>query len=56
MARIIQVFEFEKLTLHEDSRGRYLQQRELEKLYEFNEKKTIITLRVSEMVLDLKIM
>ena len=37
MARIIQVFEFEKLTLHKDSRGRYLQQRELEKLYEFND-------------------
>ena len=37
MARVIQVFEFEKLTLHNDSRGRYLQQRELEKLYEFND-------------------
>lgn len=37
MARVIQVFEFEKLSLHKDSRGRYLQQRELEKLYEFND-------------------
>ena len=37
MARVIQVFEFEKLTLHEDSRGRYLKQSELEKLYEFND-------------------
>ena len=37
MARVIQVFEFEKLTLHKDSRGRYLQKSELEKLYEFND-------------------
>lgn len=37
MARVIQVFEFEKLTLHKDSRGRYLEKRELDKLYEFND-------------------
>ena len=37
MARAIQVFEFEKLTLHEDWRGRYLEQKELDKLYEFND-------------------
>ena len=37
MARVIHVFEFEKLTLHKDSRGRYLEKRELEKLYEFND-------------------
>ena len=37
MARVIQIFEFEKLTLHKDSRGRYLKQSELEKLYEFND-------------------
>jgi len=38
MSRIIQVFEFEKLTLHEDWRGRYLKQKELDKLYEYNDK------------------
>jgi len=37
MSRAIQVFEFEKLTLHEDWRGRYLEQKELDKLYEFND-------------------
>ena len=37
MARIIQVFEFEKLTIHEDSRGRSLKKNELKKLYEFND-------------------
>lgn len=37
MSRVIQVFEFEKLTLHEDWRGRYLEPRELERLYEFND-------------------
>jgi 5-methylcytosine-specific restriction enzyme subunit McrC len=37
MARVIQVFEFEKLTLHKDWRDRYLTPRELEKLYEFND-------------------
>lgn len=37
MSRVIQVFEFEKLTIHEDWRGRYLLPRELEKLYEFND-------------------
>lgn len=38
MARVIQVFEFEKLTLHKDWRGRFLEKRELDKLYEFNDK------------------
>ncbi|WP_035483493.1 McrC family protein [Gaetbulibacter saemankumensis] len=38
MSRVIQVFEFEKLTLHKDWRGRYLEERELDKLYEFNDK------------------
>lgn len=38
MARVIQVFEFEKLTLNEDWRGRFLEKRELDKLYEFNDK------------------
>jgi 5-methylcytosine-specific restriction enzyme subunit McrC len=38
MSRMIQVFEFEKLTLHEDWRGRYLKQKELDKLYEYNDK------------------
>ena len=37
MARVIQVFEFEKLTIHEDSRGRSLEKNELKKLYEFND-------------------
>jgi 5-methylcytosine-specific restriction enzyme subunit McrC len=38
MARVIQVFEFEKLTLNEDWRGRFLEKKELDKLYEFNDK------------------
>ncbi|WP_415374224.1 McrC family protein [Patiriisocius sp. Uisw_017] len=38
MSRVIQVFEFEKLTLHMDWRGRSLEPRELDKLYEFNDK------------------
>lgn len=38
MSRAIQVFEFEKLTLHKDWRDRFLEPRELEKLYEFNDK------------------
>ena len=38
MARVIQVFEYEKLTLREDWRGRKLLPKELEKLYEFNDK------------------
>lgn len=38
MSRVIQVFEFEKLTIHKDWRDRYLLPRELEKLYEFNDK------------------
>jgi 5-methylcytosine-specific restriction enzyme subunit McrC len=38
MARLIQVFEYEKLTLHKDWRGRQLLPKELEKLYEFNDK------------------
>jgi 5-methylcytosine-specific restriction enzyme subunit McrC len=37
MSRSIQVFEYEKLTLHEDWRGRKLEQRELDKLLEFND-------------------
>lgn len=37
MSRVIQVFEFEKLTLYKDWRDRYLELRELEKLYEFND-------------------
>jgi len=37
MSRAIQVFEFEKLTLRKDWRGRYLEQKELDKLYEFND-------------------
>ena len=37
MSRVIQVFEFEKLTLYKDWRDRYLEPRELEKLYEFND-------------------
>lgn len=34
----IQVFEFEKLTIHPDSKERYLTSKELEKLYEFNDR------------------
>jgi 5-methylcytosine-specific restriction enzyme subunit McrC len=37
MSRVIQVFEFEKLTLHKDWRDRYLDISELKKLYEFND-------------------
>jgi 5-methylcytosine-specific restriction enzyme subunit McrC len=37
MSRVIQVFEYEKLTLHKDWRGRYLEPRELDKLYDFND-------------------
>lgn len=37
MARVIQVFEFEKLTLHLDWKGRQLLPRELERLLEFND-------------------
>jgi 5-methylcytosine-specific restriction enzyme subunit McrC len=38
MSRVIQVFEYEKLTLHEDWRGRKLEKSELNRLYEFNDK------------------
>ncbi len=38
MSRVIQVFEYEKLTLHEDWRGRKLEESELNRLYEFNDK------------------
>ena len=38
MSRVIQVFEYEKLTIHKDWRGRKLEKFELEKLYEFNDK------------------
>jgi 5-methylcytosine-specific restriction enzyme subunit McrC len=37
VARVIQVFEFEKLTLHLDWKGRQLFPRELERLLEFND-------------------
>jgi 5-methylcytosine-specific restriction enzyme subunit McrC len=37
MSRVIQVFEFEKLTLHNDEQGRYLNTNELEKLYQYND-------------------
>jgi 5-methylcytosine-specific restriction enzyme subunit McrC len=37
MSRKIQVFEFEKLTLHKDQHGRYLTQKELERLYAYND-------------------
>ena len=37
MSRVIQVFEFEKLTLHLDWKGRQLLPRELERLLEFND-------------------
>ena len=37
MARVIQVFEYEKLTLIKDELGRYLSKPELEKLYEYND-------------------
>ena len=38
MARLIQVFEFEKLTLHKDQQGRFLHPDELEKLYAYNDR------------------
>lgn len=38
MARVIQVFEYEKLTLHKDWRDRFLTSNELDKLYDFNDK------------------
>ncbi|WP_111709116.1 McrC family protein [Lutibacter citreus] len=38
MSRVIQVFEFEKLTIHKDELDRQLTKKELEKLYEFNDK------------------
>ncbi len=38
MSRIIQVFEYEKLTLHKDWRGNHITQPELDRLYEFNDK------------------
>lgn len=38
MSRVIQVFEFEMLTLSKDDQGRFLNSNELEKLYEFNDK------------------
>ena len=37
-SRIIQVFEFERLTLHPNGRGESLSPTELNKLYEFNDK------------------
>ncbi len=39
MPRVIQVFEFEKLTLHPDKRGRYLSRSELDQLYAFNDRR-----------------
>ena len=38
MARVIQVFEYEKLTLHKDWQERFLTPTELEKLYDYNDK------------------
>lgn len=38
MSRIIRVFEYEKLTLTEDSKGRFLTNSELQKLYDYNDK------------------
>lgn len=38
MARQIQVFEYEKLTLSKDFRGNYLEEKELLKLYDFNDR------------------
>lgn len=37
MARVIQVFEFEKLTLKKDDKGRCLKEEELDRLYAFND-------------------
>lgn len=38
MSRIVRVFEYEKLTLTEDSKGRVLSKPELQKLYDYNDK------------------
>lgn len=38
MSRTIQVFEYEALTIHKDWKGRFLLLKELNKLYEFNDK------------------
>jgi len=38
MSRKIQVFEFEKLTLHKDAKGRFLSEGQLAKLYEYNDR------------------
>lgn len=38
MPRLIQIFEHERLTLHENERDDYLTPNELEKLYEFNDR------------------
>lgn len=38
MARVIQVFEYEKLTLIKDELGRYLTKPELDKLYDYNDR------------------
>ena len=38
MIRTIQVFEFEKLTLHKDQYNRFLKKEELTRLYEFNDR------------------
>ena len=38
MARLIQIFEHERLTLLENERNEYLLPKELEKLYDFNDK------------------
>lgn len=38
MSRIIRVFEYEKLTLTEDSKGRVLTKPELQKLYDYNDR------------------
>jgi hypothetical protein len=46
MARKIQVFEFEKLTLQKDQHGRVLYLMSLERLYAYNDNNTISILRV----------
>jgi 5-methylcytosine-specific restriction enzyme subunit McrC len=38
MSRVIQVFEYENLTIHKDRRGNKLEPLELDRLYEFNDK------------------
>jgi len=38
MSRIIRIFEYEKLTLNKDSKGRVLTKSELQKLYDYNDK------------------